>query len=66
MPRRFPEKTYIGTQKDKTNGVTRTKDFLTFVSQTKARGHLKVKILQVRRKFAIAEKLNEAGEEKNN
>jgi len=61
MPRRFPERTCLDTQKGR-----RIKGFLIFVPQTKIGEHLKVKILQVRRKFAIAEKLSEVGEVKNN
>lgn len=66
MPRRLPETTHIGTQKDRENGITRTKGFLTFMLHTKTREHLKVKILEVKTKFAIVEKLSSAGEEKNN
>jgi len=58
MPRRLPERKYVDTRK-----YRRVKGFLTFVPQTKTEEHLKVKILQVRSKFAIAE-ISEKGEKR--
>ena len=66
MPRRFPERIHRGNQESIRDGITRTKGFLTLLSQTKIGEHLKVKTLQARRKSAIAEKPSKAREEKNN
>jgi len=48
----------IGSRGD---GITRIRGFLIFVPKTKVGERLKVKIVSVGRKFAIAEKLNESG-----
>ena len=66
MPRRLSERTHIDIRKDRGDEITRIKGFLMFVLQTKFGEHLKVKIPQVKRKFAISERLSEEGEEKNN
>ena len=66
MPRWFPERIHVDNQKSTRDGITKTKGFLTLLSQTKIGEHLKVKTLQVRRKSAIAEKPSKAREEKNN
>ncbi|NIR87774.1 TRAM domain-containing protein [Candidatus Bathyarchaeota archaeon] len=50
----------IGSRGD---GITRIQDFLIFVPQAKVRERLKVKILKVGRKFAIAEKIKQEREE---
>jgi predicted RNA-binding protein with TRAM domain len=66
MSKRFPEKTCVDTQECRRDEIARIKGFLIFVPLTKIGEHLKVKISQVKRKFVIAEKLSEIGEEKNN
>ena len=48
----------IGSRGD---GITRIRGFLIFVPKTKVGERLKVKIVSVGRKFAIAEKLNASG-----
>ena len=48
----------IGSRGD---GITRIGNFLVFVPETKVGERLKVKIVSVGRKFAIAEKLNASG-----
>jgi len=48
----------IGSRGD---GITRIRGFLIFVPKTKVGERLKVKIVSVGRKFAIAEKLNVSG-----
>ena len=50
----------IGSRGD---GISRVRNFLIFVPQTKVGERLKVKILRVGRKFAIAEKIKEKREE---
>lgn len=50
----------IGSRGD---GITRIQNFLIFVPQAKIGERLKVKILKVGRKFAIAEKIKQEREE---
>jgi len=51
----------IGSRGD---GITRIQSFLIFVPQAKVGERLRVKILKVGRKFAIAEKVKQEKEEK--
>jgi len=51
----------IGSRGD---GITRIQNFLIFVPQAKVGERLKIKILKIGRKFAIAEKIKQEREEK--
>jgi len=51
----------IGSKGD---GITRIQGFLVFVPQTKVGERLRIKIISVRRTFAIAEKIESKREEK--
>ena len=54
------EITEVGSKGD---GITRIKNFVVFVSGAKKGDKTHIKITQVRRKFAIAEKTNQKTEE---
>ncbi len=60
-----PDETYdveikeVGTRGD---GIARVKNFVVFVPNTKKGEKCKIKINQVSRRFAVAEKVGEAGE----
>jgi len=67
MPRCLPERTHVDTQECRRfkERSFHSAAFQENPLKEEVRERLKVKILQDRRKIAVAEKLSEAGDEKN-